>query len=444
MANIKKIEAKFAPIITKKRVAAYARVSSEKDAMLQSLSAQVSYYNSYIAMRPDWELVEIYSDEGISGTKEARPGFQKLLDDCRNHKIDIVIAKSVTRFARNTVILLQAIRELKSLGIDVFFEKENIHTLSSEGEFMITLLACYAQEEARSASENQLWRIHKLFENGMPSTCLYYGYRYSKGKFVIEPEEAKIVREVYGLYLSGLGIMRIARTLNDRNVPTRLGGRWRGSRIYEMLTDEVYIGNLLLQKTYTKDYISKKIMKNNGERPMYEVIGGHEAIVDEGTFHCVQEEIARRKAAMNKPDKKEDQTSFKTQFTSLLRCGICGNTYKRRKNCGNYIWTCGTYNDFGKKYCDAKRIRDDILTETVAKALEIDDIDEVDIRSILEEITVCRNNILVLHFYDGETQKVEWKQKSRSESWTKEMREEAARKSKEMHRRRKYGCCKED
>lgn len=226
MAKVKRIEAKFAPVIAKKRVAAYARVSTEKNAMLQSLSAQVSYYNNFIANRYDWELVEIYSDEGISGTKEDRPGFQKMLDDCRNNKVDLVIAKSITMFARNTVILLKTIRELKTLGIDVFVEKENIHTLSSEGEFMITLLASYAQEEARSASENQLWRIRVLFENGMPSTCLYYGYRYSKGKFIIKPEEAKIVREVFDLYLSGYGIMRIVRTLNDRNAPTRLGGKW--------------------------------------------------------------------------------------------------------------------------------------------------------------------------------------------------------------------------
>ena len=438
MATVKSIEAKFAPTVVSKRVAAYARVSSDKDAMLQSLSAQVSYYNNYITNHPGWELIEIYSDEGISGTKEDRPGFQKMLEDCRNNRIDLIIAKSITRFARNTVILLQTIRELKTLGIDVYFEKENIHTLSSEGEFMITLLASYAQEEARSASENQLWRIHKLFENGMPSTCLYYGYRYDKGKFVIEPGEAEVVREIFDLYLSGYGIMRIAKLLNDRNTPTRLGGKWKGHRIYKMLKDEVYIGNLLLQKTYTKDYISKQRMENRGEKPMYEVIGSHEAIVDENTFYQVQEEMMRRKA-VNDSRQKADTPAYKSQFTSLLICGICGKTYRRKKNCGRYVWTCSTYHDFGQKYCNSKRIRDDILTESVTKVLGIERIDDIDIRSVLKEIIICENNILEFHFNNGEVKTLEWKQKSRSESWTKEMREAAGRKTAERYRRNKNG-----
>ena len=439
MATVKRIEAKYTPTVASKRVAAYARVSSDKDAMLQSLSAQVSYYNNYITNHPGWELIQIYSDEGISGTKEDRPGFQRMLEDCRNNRIDLIIAKSITRFARNTVILLQTIRELKVLGIDVYFEKENIHTLSSEGEFMITLLASYAQEEARSASENQLWRIHKLFENGMPSTCLYYGYRYDRGKFVIEPEEAEVVREIFNLYLSGYGIMRIAKLLNDHNTPTRLGGKWKGHRIYKMLKDEVYIGNLLLQKTYTKDYISKQRMENHGEKPMYEVIGSHEAIIDENTFHRVQEEMMHRKVINDSHNKDSTSNTYKSPFTSLLRCGICGKTYRRKKNGGRYVWICSTYHDFGKKYCNSKRIRDDILTESVTKVLGIEKIEDIDISSIIKEIVICENNILEFNFNNGETQKFEWKPKSRSESWTKEMREAAGRKTAERYRRNNNG-----
>ena len=232
--------------------------------------------------------------------------------------------------------------------------------------------------------------------------------------------------------------MRIAKLLNDRNTPTRLGGKWKGHRIYKMLKDEVYIGNLLLQKTYTKDYISKQRMENHGEKPMYEVIGSHEAIVDENTFYQVQEEMMRRKA-VNDSRQKAYTPAYKSQFTSLLICGICGKTYRRKKNCGRYVWTCSTYHDFGQKYCNSKRIRDDILTESVTKVLGIERIDDIDIRSVLKEIIICENNILEFHFNNGEVKTLEWKQKSRSESWTKEMREAAGRKTAERYRRNKNG-----
>jgi len=187
----------------RKRVAAYARVSSGKDAMLHSLSAQVSYYSSLIQKHGDWLYVGVYADEAKTGTKDNRADFQRLIADCRAGKIDMVITKSISRFARNTVTLLQTVRELKALGVDVFFEEQNIHTMSADGELMMTILASYAQEESRSASENQKWRIKRNFEAGMPWNGTLLGYRMVDGRYEIIPEEAELVRRIYSLYLSG-------------------------------------------------------------------------------------------------------------------------------------------------------------------------------------------------------------------------------------------------
>ncbi len=189
----------------KKRVAAYARVSSERDEAFHSLSAQVSYYHKIIDDHPDWEFVEVFSDRGISGTKDDRPGFQAMLTACREGKIDIVLAKSITRFARNTVILLETVRELKDLGVDIRFEEERINTLSATGELMISLLAARAQEEARSASENQKWRIKKKYEQGIPVSGNCLGYRLVDGKFLIEEDEEQTVLKIFSMYLSGMG-----------------------------------------------------------------------------------------------------------------------------------------------------------------------------------------------------------------------------------------------
>lgn len=423
MAKIKVIESRIIPKIEKKKVAAYTRVSTGKDSMIHSLSAQISYYNEYISMHPNWELVEIYADEGISGTKEERPDFQRMLQDSRDGKIDMIITKSITRFARNTVTLLNAIRELKLLNIDVYFEKENIHTLSSEGEFMITLLASYAQEEARSASENQLWRIKRMFENGQPNTCHHYGYRLENGKFEVFPAEAEVVKRIFGMYLSGLGVTKIAKILRDDGIPTRFDKKWKPSVIYEMLKNKAYTGYLLLQKTYHKDYISKKSVKNNGEKPMYEVIDAHEAIIDEKTFEAVQAEIERRSCVHKKQMAPHDNY----EFSGLLYCGVCGEKLRRRKNNGRYIWICKTYNDFGKEYCDSKQIREDMLMSLVAEQLKDESL--MTIKDKLEKIIVNNNQTIELHYKDGRTNIIPWHYRSRSCSWTEEMREAARRKA---------------
>ena len=222
MDNIRKItklEKTALMPVKRKRVAAYARVSSGKDAQLHSLSVQISYYNEYIGNRGDWQLVKIYADEA----RDDRPQFQQMLADCRAGNIDMVITKSVTRLARNTLTVLNTARELKSLGIDIYFEKENIHTMSSDGELMLTLLATFAQEESLSASENVKWRIRKKFEQGYSTYIDMYGYRFRDNILQIVPEEAQVVRQVFEDYLSGMGKSSIARKLNRQKIPTKSG-----------------------------------------------------------------------------------------------------------------------------------------------------------------------------------------------------------------------------
>ena len=237
---IRKMEADIPSLPRRKCVAAYARVSSGKDAMLHSLSAQVSYYSQHIRRNPEWEYAGVYVDEALTGTKENREGFQRLLADCRAGKIDIVLTKSISRFARNTVTLLETVRELKALGVDVYFEEQNIHTESSDGELMLTILASYAQEESRSVSENCKWRIRQKFAQGIPATTPLTGYRIHKGEFSIEPEEAALIRMIFRDYAMGLGRNAIQRKLADMGARSRFGGEWTDAHLRELLRNEKY------------------------------------------------------------------------------------------------------------------------------------------------------------------------------------------------------------
>ncbi len=239
------------------RAAAYVRVSSAKDAMKHSLSAQISYYNGLIQRRPDWRLAGIYADDAAAGTKDNRPEFRRMVADCRAGKIDLVITKSVTRFARNTVTTLETVRELKQLGVDVLFEKENINSMSGDGELMLTILASYAQEESRSVSENCKWRIRGMFREGRPNIGRMLGYRLADGKFRVVPEEAETVRTIFREYLSGMGRTAIAKRLQLSGVPAPLGGIWRPATVFNILRNDTYTGSLTLQKTFTGSHLDK-------------------------------------------------------------------------------------------------------------------------------------------------------------------------------------------
>lgn len=427
MREITKIEGGSTQPVKRKRVAAYARVSSGKDAQLHSLSAQISYYNDYIGRRGDWVLAGIYADEAMTGTKENRPQFQKLLSDCRAGKIDMVIAKSITRLARNTVTLLETARELKSLEIDIYFEKENLHTLSSDGELMLTLLASFAQEESRSASENVKWRIRKRFEQGLATGGEAFGYRFEDGTFHIVPEEAKIVKQIFADFLSGMGRIAIARKLNRQKIPTKHGNAWNANTLHRILRNEKYIGDLLLQKTYRPDHIGKKDVKNCGEMPMYYVENSHEAIIDRETFRQVQQELERR-AQKYSPI---SQPSGPYPFTSLIRCGLCGKHFIRKsvasgkKHKPKAVWICYTFNTHSKEACPSQQIPERILLAKTSEVLGLKEWNRETLLGQVKEIQVPRHNALVYVFHDGHTKEVIWQNPSRKESWTKEMRQKA-------------------
>ncbi|RYC74836.1 recombinase family protein [Candidatus Nanosyncoccus alces] len=412
------------------RVAAYARVSSDKDAAFHSLEAQKAYYEEYIRQNPNWTLVDIYSDNGISGTIINRPEFQRMLEDCRNGKIDLVVTKSITRFARNTVILLETVRELKALDIDVFFEKENMHSISPDGELLLTLLAMYAEEEARSASENQKWRIRKKFENGEPWVGDMLGYRLVDGKMIIVPEEAEIVKMIFNDYLSGMGLQTIAKKLNSMDFPARYSDHWRANTLSVILHNEKYTGNMLLQKTYRSDFRTKRKVKNRGELRQYFVENSHEAIIDRDIFMAVQEEMKRRQALFFSIQPANKQISL---FKGLIHCGLCGAPYRRRiANSSSHpknVWICGKYYDLGKQYCSSQQIPEDILIGKTKEVLGIDNLDRETIQARISNIEVTGHFHLRYTFKDGSVQYVVWEHKSRKESWTPEMKEKARQKT---------------
>lgn len=398
------------------KVAAYARVSSGKDAMLHSLSAQVSYYSSMIQSHRGWEYAGVYSDEAISGTKEARPGLQKLISDCQEGKIKMVITKSISRFARNTVTLLETVRMLKALGVDIYFEEQNIHTMSTDGELMLTILASYAQEESLSVSENQKWRIKKNFEAGIPWNGRMLGYRLIGERFEIVPTEAVLVRRIFHEYLDGYGINKIAQGLNEEGVPAIRGEMWHKSTIANILCNYNYTGNLILQKTFKESHLATMSSSNEGQLPKYHIEDSHEAIIDIDTFVAVQMEIERRE--------KPIKTNQTYPFSGLLKCAKCGKSYRRKVTATGPVWICSTFNTRGKKYCASKQIPESTL-ESVVYSLT-DDVKKI------EKIVVDDKNALHFHFIDGLIVTRVWADRSRSESWTEEMRAEVA----ERNRRR--------
>lgn len=424
--TVRKIQKPAILLPKKKRVAAYARVSSGKDAMLHSLSAQISYYNEYIQRNPGWEYIGVYADEALTGTKDMRPEFQRMLTACRAGEIDMVITKSISRFARNTVTLLETTRELKALGIDVYFEEQNIHTISGEGEMILTLLACVAQEESRATSENCKWRIREQFKNGETANWRFlYGYRIRGGKAFIDESEAAIVRRIFDEYLSGDGAYRIANRLCSDGIPSYYGGEWTAKRVYAVLKNEKYTGNALLQKAYVTDHLTKKKVVNKGELPRYYAEGTHPAIIDMEQFKAVQKRLA---AAKEKANAKGDHAN-RYPFSGMVSCGQCGSYYRRKTNRGRHYWNCSTYLAKGTAACQAKEIPEDTLYALTCEVLGLDVFDEVIFKSRISAMSVPAPNKVAFTFTDGGGVEAEWKDRSRSESWTNEMRQAAREKT---------------
>ena len=410
------------PAIAKReRVAAYARVSCEKDAMLHSLSAQVNYYSQYIQQNPAWEYAGVYVDEALTGTKDSRPEFQRMLADCKAGKIDRILTKSLSRFARNTVTVLESVRMLKSLGIDVYFEEGNIHSLGADSELILTLLASFAQEESLSVSENQKWRIRKAFEQGEVMCWRFMlGYRIEHGKVEIDPDGAEIVRDIFHRAIAGETYGSICRRLNAQGKTGALGKPFRSAHIRDILTNEKYTGNALLQKTFVRDHLSKRQVANKGELPQYYATETHPAIIDKATFEAAQEIV--RQHAERRRDCAQPQRS---EFTTKIRCPFCGQAYKRVTSNGTVGWNCSTYQDKGKRYCRGKKIPEAVLKALVADVLELPCYEAPEMEAQIDHIEVPADNHLTFFLKNGHIEERIWKDRSRRESWTPEMKEKA-------------------
>jgi DNA invertase Pin-like site-specific DNA recombinase len=426
--NITKIPIK--PVLAqKKKVAAYARVSSGKDAMLHSLSAQITHYSALIQSHGEWQYVGVYADEAVTGTKAERHDFQRLLEDCRTGKIDLVITKSISRFARNTVTLLETVRELKAIGVDVYFEEQNIHTLSNDGELMLTILASYAQEESLSVSENCKWMIRNRFKDGIPTSFSIIGYDLKNGVLEIIPNEAKLVKMIFFDYLSGMGRNAIVKKLNSLGFKTKKGNPWSEKAIDRILRNEKYIGDLELQKVYSSNHIEKKKCINKGQLPKYYVNDSHEPIIDRNTFENVQSEIQKRAERFQPPK----PTLEKYSFTGKIICGKCKKHYHRKRNNANVkspVWICSTYKYSGKTACSSSQmIPEDVLLKTSAEVLDILEFDSVVFERQIKEIQVFEKNKLLYIFYNNKVIEKTWQNKSRKESWTEEMKQAAREKA---------------
>lgn len=346
------------------RVAAYCRVSTDDKEQKTSYEAQIQYYTNKINKNPDWQMAGIFADEGITGTQaKKRPQFLKMIRLCRQGKIDVILTKSLSRFARNTVDSLNYIRELKMLGIAVISEKENINTLTAESEMLITIMSCFAQAESESISKNVSWGVRQSFKSGNVPMQYKKLLGYKKGENdlpEIVPEEAEIVKEIFRSYLDGMSLKQIADSLNSRGIKTKhKQTEWQTEVVKSILVNEKYTGDALLQKTYITDCITKKTRKNNGELPMYLVKNHHEPIISHADFNRVQEEMARRgakKAIANKLGKTEQgKYSAKYALSELLICGECGSHYRRvtwtAKGFKEIKWRCINRIQYGKKKC---------------------------------------------------------------------------------------------
>lgn len=433
MENNVKVIGVEEPIKKLKRVCAYARVSSDKDAMLQSLSSQISHYNDLISHNKEWMFVGVYADEGISGTKDDRPEFIRMINDAQEGKIDMIISKSISRFGRNTETVIRTIRELNSIGVDVYFESQRMHTLSKDGEFMLTILASFYQEEARSVSENMKWRIKKEFEQGnLWGGVNNYGYKVEHKTYTIVPEQAEVVRRIFELYVGGKGMVAIANMLNRKGVKPLIKAKWCKNSVRNILTNISYTGDLILQKTYHENYMTKKTKFNKGELPQYYVEDHHEPIISHELFDKANE-IIKKRASHYKLDKQTARKSY--PFTHMIKCSCCGATYQHKTTKYNTYWICPTYNMQGRDKCkDSKQIVESKLYDAINVHFDWDEFKEKRFAQLVDHMVAKQGNIVELHMKNGNVEEIRWVDPKRSDSWTLDMREKARQKTNEINK----------
>ena len=388
MPKITKIEPEIPLIKPRLKVAAYARVSMKSERLIHSLSAQVSYYSELIQKNPEWEYAGVYADRFVSGTSmNNRPELQRLLADCQKVLINIILCKSISRFARNTVDLLSIVRHLKELGIDVRFEKEGIHTLSAEGEVLLTLLASFSEQESISLSENLKWAIQKKFEHGEPWGQSPYGYRTVKHDYVIVEEEAYFIRKIYDFFLADMTMSQIAKWLKENGCACTTK-----QFVKSVLTNITYTGDMILQEHYSPKLRTMK--KNNGELPKYYVHNHHPAIISTETYEAVQKKIQ----TMCDYNPEANRLGRVSCFSSKITCAVCGNHYVHY---GKYGWKCLGKINSRTKTCQNGNLLIDRLEALCADVLGLNSFDgDVFVRTV-HNILVEPDGRLIFTFYDG-------------------------------------------
>lgn len=362
----------------KLRVAAYCRVSTDSDEQATSYDAQIEHYTNYINGHPDWVLAGIYADDGISGTNtKKREEFNRMIDECMAGDIDMIITKSISRFARNTLDCLKYIRQLKEKNIPVYFEKENINTMDSKGEVMLTIMASLAQQESQSLSQNVKLGLQYRYQQGeIQVNCNWFlGYAKDENKhLVIVPEEAEIVKRIYREYLEGASMLKIARGLEADGILNGAGReKWHTSNISTILRNEKYIGDALLQKTYTVDFLTKQRIKNNGLVPQYYVENSHEAIIPREIFMQVQEELVRRRIVHTSPNGKNRVFSSSHCLSNIVFCGCCGEFYRRihwyNRGKKSIVWRCISRLENTGLFCDARTVPESQIEQVLVTAI---------------------------------------------------------------------------
>ena len=364
--------------IKKLRVAAYCRVSTDTEEQETSYDAQIEHFTKYIKGNKEWEFAGIYADEGISATNtKKREQFNQMVQDAQDGKIDMIITKSISRFARNTLDCLKTVRKLKEKNVPVFFEKENINTMDASGELLLTIMSSIAQQESESLSKNVKIGLQYRFQQGKMSLNYnrFLGYtRDEEGKLVIVPEEAETVKRIFREYLEGGSTTGIAAGLEADGILTGANRKkWYGTTVDKILRNEKYIGDAVLQKTYTVDFLEKKRAKNDGLIPQYYVEGSHEAIISDQIFMEVQAEIARR-AALRTDTKDKSSYFSKYAFLGIVFCGECGSPYRRLTwtphGKKGYVWRCRKRVSKGVDNCQSRTLHEEVLQDAVVQAIK--------------------------------------------------------------------------
>lgn len=366
MSRITKVQKMKVPQLKPKlRVAAYARVSMETEMLHHSLSAQISYYSSMIQRNPEWAYAGVYADEGISGTStKQRDEFNRMIMDCEAGRIDMILAKSISRFARDTVDCLNTTRHLKELGIPVYFEREKINTMTSDGELLLTLLASFAQEESRSTAANVKWATRKRFAQGIPNGHKApYGYEWDGEIFKIIPEQGEVVKEIYRRYLAGESAHGIAKDLARRGITGQQGGPFEETTLKEILSSRSYTGTMVLQKNFFTENKTRK--KNNGELPIYLVEEMYEPLVSEEDYDAAQK--IREKRAAEFSNNQDNLTAF----SGKVKCGCCGRGLSRRTTKNYKKWVCNTRERKGTHACDSRPIKESELITASEQILSV-------------------------------------------------------------------------